>query len=216
VLHEGTILALVDSVERASRRARSKFPQRISSGPIITDGSSSLDINSTNSTSPIIKLRSSSFLEMRIIPGSRGPRRSSFHHGYEVPELLGVAGPREHWMLLVRVVPQTALSLFVSASAFGLFGLTRKPRMVAAGINSCSTSTCFATSKLARKLTPVTLLPGRFMLATRPNLTGSAPIAKTMGIVWVAALAACTAAVLPVTAITAALRRRNSVTSDGI
>jgi hypothetical protein len=39
---------------------------------------------------------------------------------------------------------------------------------------------------LARKLTPVTLPPGRFMLATRPNFTGSAPIVNTIGMVEVA------------------------------
>ena len=40
------------------------------------------------------------------------------------------------------------------------------------------------------KLTPVTLPPGRLRLATRPSLTGSPPVAKTIGIVVVAALAA--------------------------
>ena len=41
-----------------------------------------------------------------------------------------------------------------------------------------------------KKLTPVTLPPGRLRLATRPSLTGSLPVAKTIGIVVVAALAA--------------------------
>ena len=40
---------------------------------------------------------------------------------------------------------------------------------------------------------PVTLPPGRLRLATRPCLTGSAPLAKTIGIVVVAALAASAA-----------------------
>jgi hypothetical protein len=38
-------------------------------------------------------------------------------------------------------------------------------------------------------VTPVTLPPGRLKLATRPSLTGSPPLAKTIGIVAVAALA---------------------------
>ena len=41
-----------------------------------------------------------------------------------------------------------------------------------------------------KKLTPVTLPPGRLRLATRPSLTGSPPRAKTIGIVAVAAFAA--------------------------
>ena len=40
-----------------------------------------------------------------------------------------------------------------------------------------------------RRLTPVRLPPGRLRLATRPSLTGSAPIVKTIGMVVVAALA---------------------------
>src|SRR5262245_25657459 len=37
---------------------------------------------------------------------------------------------------------------------------------------------------------PVTLAPGRLRLATKPNLTGSLPIAMTIGMVAVAAFAA--------------------------
>jgi hypothetical protein len=44
-----------------------------------------------------------------------------------------------------------------------------------AGNKPCSNCNCFATNVLARKLTPVTLPPGRFMLTTRLNFTGSAP-----------------------------------------
>ena len=47
----------------------------------------------------------------------------------------------------------------VSAISTGLY----KPR------SNCN---CFATNVLARKLTPVTLPPGRFMLTTRPQLHG--------------------------------------------
>src|SRR5437763_3412324 len=41
---------------------------------------------------------------------------------------------------------------------------------------------------------PVILPPGRLSLDTKPTLTGSSPIAKTIGVVIVAALAACAAA----------------------
>ena len=47
-----------------------------------------------------------------------------------------------------------------------------------------------------RKLTPVTLPPGRLRLATRPSLTGSPPVTKTIGIVVFAALTAIAEAVL--------------------
>ena len=66
-----------------------------------------------------------------------------------------------------------------------------------AGNRPCNNCNCFATNLLARKLTPLTLPPGRFMLTTRPNFTGSAPIANTMGMLEVAALAASAAAVAP-------------------
>ena len=42
-------------------------------------------------------------------------------------------------------------------------------------------------------VTPVTLPPGRFRLATRPVATGSSAVEKTIGMVVVAALAACAA-----------------------
>ena len=62
---------------------------------------------------------------------------------------------------------------------------------------------------------PVALPPGRARLATRPNLTGSSPTPKTIGIVVVAALAASAAEVLPGVAITATRRRTRSAMSDG-
>ena len=65
-----------------------------------------------------------------------------------------------------------------------------------------------------RKLTPVTLPPGRLRLATRPSLTGSSPTPKTIGIVAVAALAASAAGV-PVATITATWRRTRSAASAG-
>ena len=50
-------------------------------------------------------------------------------------------------------------------------------------------------------VTPVTLPPGRLRLATRPSLTGSATVSKTIGMVVVAAFAASAAGAL-VAAIT--------------
>jgi hypothetical protein len=53
------------------------------------------------------------------------------------------------------------------------------------------------------------------MLTTRLNFTGSAPIANTMGMLEVAALAASAAAVAPPVAITATRRATNSAASAG-
>ena len=63
------------------------------------------------------------------------------------------------------------------------------------------------------QLMPVRLPPGRARLATRPNLPGSSPPTKTIGIVVVAALAAN--AEVPTVAITATRRRTRSATSAG-
>jgi hypothetical protein len=57
--------------------------------------------------------------------------------------------------------------------------------------------------------------PGRLRLATRPISTGSLPILKMIGIVWVAALAASTDVVPPGTTIAATRRRTKSATSAG-
>jgi hypothetical protein len=69
---------------------------------------------------------------------------------------------------------------------------------------------------VVKKLTPVTLPPGRLRLATRPILTGSSPVAKTTGIVVVAAFAASDEA-LPPAMITATWRRtRSAASSDSL
>src|SRR5262249_19086000 len=67
--------------------------------------------------------------------------------------------------------------------------LTRSPTALMPGTSSRSKPRRFAASTLLRKVTPVTLPPGRLRLGTSPALTGSLPIAKTIGIVVVAALA---------------------------
>ena len=66
-------------------------------------------------------------------------------------------------------------------------------RQARAPAHAAAQAASLASSTL-KKFTPVTLPPGRLRLATRPDLTGSAPTAKTIGIVAVAALAASAAA----------------------
>ena len=82
------------------------------------------------------------------------------------------------------------VSFDVDSVFAGLAGLTSDRNTSAAGTNSRSSSSCFAASSRLKKLIPVRLPPGRARLATRPSLTGSSPLTKTMGIVVVAALAA--------------------------
>src|SRR5215472_11462437 len=82
------------------------------------------------------------------------------------------------------------------AYASGNFGFTSALTTAGWGTNSCSNPNRFASRSLEKKLTPVTLPPGRARLATRPSLTGSVPLPKTMGIVVVAAFAASAAGVL--------------------
>ena len=72
---------------------------------------------------------------------------------------------------------------------------------LAVGTNSCSSSSRFGATSTVNWVTPVTLPPGRFRLATRPSWTGSPPISKTIGMVVVAAFAASAAGVV-VAAIT--------------
>ena len=93
--------------------------------------------------------------------------------------------------------------------------MTKMPITPEAGNRPRNNCNCFATNLLARKLTPVTLPPGRFMLTTRPNLTGSAPIENTIGMLEVADLAASAAAVAPPVTITVTRRATNSAASAG-
>src|SRR5262245_14249051 len=73
----------------------------------------------------------------------------------------------------------------------------------ALGTRSWKSPSRLAATSRVKKLMPVALPPGRARLATRPNLTGSSPTPKTIGIVVVAALAAWAVAVWPGVAITA-------------
>jgi hypothetical protein len=71
-----------------------------------------------------------------------------------------------------------------------MFGFTSTPIVVAVGTSWRSSSSRLAPNTLAKKITPVALLPGRLRLATRPSRTGSPPCVNTIGIVVVAVLAA--------------------------
>ena len=64
-------------------------------------------------------------------------------------------------------------------------------------------------------VTPVTLAAGRLKLTTRPALTGSAPITKTIGIVAVAALTASGVTVPPAARITVTRRAIRSAANPG-
>lgn len=75
-----------------------------------------------------------------------------------------------------------------------------------AGTASRSTSSCLPLSSWPSVVTPVTFPPGRARLLTSPWATGSPAVTMTMGIVAVAALAARTPGVEPVT-MTLTLRR---------
>src|SRR5258708_19187169 len=77
------------------------------------------------------------------------------------------------------------------------------------------TSSRFGPSALFNDDTPVTLPPGRFKLGTSPLTTGSAPVSNTIGIVLVAAIATCAAAVLPGVTMTLTRRRTRPAASSG-
>jgi NAD(P)-dependent dehydrogenase (short-subunit alcohol dehydrogenase family) len=66
----------------------------------------------------------------------------------------------------------------------------------AARFGSLDTKYSFGPTSTANTLTPVRLPPGRFRLATSPICTGSLIVVKTIGIVAVAAFAACAAGVV--------------------
>ena len=83
------------------------------------------------------------------------------------------------------------LALLISNAASGLLGFTSAAIVVAFGTRSRSNSNRFGPNSVAISTTPVALPSGRLRLLTRPNATGSPPPAKTIGMVAVAALAAC-------------------------
>jgi hypothetical protein len=75
----------------------------------------------------------------------------------------------------------------------GLDGFSRYPIALAVGANCLRMPIDLPPSSALRLLMPVTLLPGRLRLATRPRSTGSLA-KKTTGIVEVACLAAMVSA----------------------
>src|SRR5262249_782499 len=78
---------------------------------------------------------------------------------------------------------------------------------VALGANWRRSSSRLVPRSEARKVTPVTFPPGLLRLATRPSSTGSPPVVNTIGIVFVAVLAASSDP--PVAAITEIRRPTN-------
>jgi hypothetical protein len=70
------------------------------------------------------------------------------------------------------------------------------------------------TARLGSASPPRNRPPGRLRLATSPTSTGSLPVRKTIGIVVVAALAACTDGVV-VAAISVTCRRTRSAANSG-
>jgi tripartite-type tricarboxylate transporter receptor subunit TctC len=103
----------------------------------------------------------------------------------------------------------------VAANWLALSGPAGLPEPVVARLGTSwrSSSSRLAPNVLEKKTTPVTLPPGRLRLATRPSLTGSLPLAKRIGTVVVAALAARAGGVLAT--IMATGWRIKSATSAG-
>src|SRR5262249_18604454 len=92
--------------------------------------------------------------------------------------------------------PTTTKAL--ASAAFRFLGLTRTAMTAVLGFSSRSSWMRLGPSWLLMKLMPVTLPPGRLRLATRPYSTGSLPLANTIGMLAVAALAASAETTLPV------------------
>src|SRR5262249_10362537 len=86
------------------------------------------------------------------------------------------------------------------------------PNRAAVCIKSRSNCNRFGPNSAAKFEMPVRFAPGRLRLATRPNVTGSPAVLKTIGMVVVAVLAASTAGVSLAT-ITATRRRTRSAAS---
>src|SRR5262245_532483 len=85
----------------------------------------------------------------------------------------------------------------------GFSGFVSTANVVVLGTRSRNNSSRFAARGDVKKVTPVTLPLGRLRLLTSPGATGSPPIANTIGIDVVAALAASPAGVPLMAAITA-------------
>ena len=86
---------------------------------------------------------------------------------------------------------------------------------VTPGTSSCNKPSRFASISLVNRVYPVTFLPGRLKLSTKPALIGSLPIPNTTGIVEVARVAARAEGSPPSPASTATRRRTSSAASAG-
>ena len=86
-------------------------------------------------------------------------------------------------------------ALVPSSWLAGLSGFTSMATVSAFGTSSRSSSSRFAISGEVKNVTPVIFPPGQSSSATSPGVMGSPPIAHTIGIVVVAALAANAAGV---------------------
>ena len=104
-------------------------------------------------------------------------------------------------------------SRILSCMRPGLFGLTRRAIRVAP--ISCSSSSRLATSSTPIKVIPVRFPSGRPRLDTKPALTGSEAVVNTIGIVFVAAIAARMATSPAPAQMTAALRLTRSAAMAG-
>jgi hypothetical protein len=82
-----------------------------------------------------------------------------------------------------------------SPSASRVLKFMRTATVLALGASWRSSSSRFAPNTPEKKTTPVTFAPGRLRLVTSPSLTGSLPVAKTIGVVllwlWRRALPRC-------------------------
>ena len=95
-----------------------------------------------------------------------------------------------------------------SSSKSRMSASTSQPSVLTVGATSCRSSTRLAMSALlleVKRLTTVTLPPGREMLDTIPRFTGSPAMVAMMGTVFVADIAACTTFSVPAVTMTATL-----------
>src|SRR5262249_12408598 len=75
-------------------------------------------------------------------------------------------------------------------SAWEKLGFNKNPIVSACGTTSRNNPSRFGSISLVMLVIPLALPPGRLMLAVRPYLTGSLPMANTIGMLEVAAFAA--------------------------
>ena len=93
-------------------------------------------------------------------------------------------------MMTCCAIAFAAVAISVTSSAVpGVAGLASTPINVALGASWRSSASRLVPSVSEKNTTPVMLPPGRLRLVTRPSLTGSPPLANTIGTVVVTVLA---------------------------